>query len=54
MYSGARPINSPQGIGIVGPEQDGSDEEEFDYEQMKMRYRRADGTEISRRWPPMK
>jgi len=53
MHSGARPTDSPQGIGIVSIDQDGSDED-FDYEQMKMRYRRADGTEISRRWPPCK
>jgi len=53
MRSGGRPTSSPVGIGIVSIEE-ASDEEPYDLEQLKMRYRRADGTEISRRWPPLR
>lgn len=49
MRGGARPAPESASVSAVAAE-DGSDED-FDLEQLKMRYRRADGTEISRRWP---
>lgn len=51
---GARPSlasGAVQDLMMASAGEDGSDEEIIDMESLKMQYRRADGTQISRRWP---